>query len=75
MTVARIKTAGPPSGPDAPNTLTSRRRLTMFKWSKVKATLLVVGVGVAFHLGGCGLLGNINLSRIPQLIAIGNIFD
>ena len=31
MTVTRIKTAGPPSGPDAPNTLTSRRRLTMFK--------------------------------------------
>jgi len=43
----------------------------MFKWSKVKATLLVVGVGVAFHLGGCG----INLSRVMELVAVGSIFD
>jgi hypothetical protein len=43
----------------------------MFKWSKFRAILLAVGVGVAFHIGGCG----ISLDRVMSLVAIGSIFD
>ena len=46
----------------------------MSKWTKVKAVMLAATVIVAaFQFGGC--LGGLNLSRIYELVAIGNIFD
>ena len=48
----------------------------MFKWSKFRATLLAASVVLAATQfgGGCGW-GNLNLSRVYELVAIGSIFD
>jgi hypothetical protein len=49
----------------------------MFKWSKFRATLLAASVVLAatqFGGFGCGL-GNLNLSHVMELVAIGSIFD